>query len=479
MGVLQKRLLNPLRHFTEWSLGFMQATPHKKGRIYSKRQTPLSPEKQAQLDRLCEQLLQKQELITSGKLQLIGLANIKKRLGKRWKGLSKIVYETAEDVINRHLDSKDDFYVRYKDDVYFLLFVKSSTEEGKQKAASIAEEIQRRLFELDEKKLRELEVRQSTGTLRHTYLQDCDLYEFLEALSQEDYRYPLIDDELPRKGQAPELSCIQVGASDYRPASSIEPEDPDGAALHYSYLPLWDVKRGALTTYLCLARDKKRPANAFEAHRALYDGMAAETCIALDIRILKKVTAQLVAMQKSDKRFLIACPVQYETLHHFESYELYKQALQLIPEELRGFLIIYVMDIERRLPVDDAYWFIKPIKEYCRHCFAELPLRSDLNFRYMRNLEVDAVGFRIGDADISRVETLQMISRFSFRAKGVHIPMTFLFELSQISTETCSIFTEYDYVGGEAIHKEVSRPDRMLRFRSEDLLMRLIRQEHA
>lgn len=473
MSVFNARMLFLWQRSTEWARGIGKSQPGH--RLYHKNRTPISPEKQAKLDKLCEQLLKKQELITSGKIQFLSLAKIKKRLGKRWIGLSKIVYETAEEVISGYLDGQKDFFLRYKDEVYFLFFLNSDTEEGRRKATAIADEIRRRLFELGEKELRDLEIRESIGIMDKSYLKDGDLYAFLDAFEQDNLPSPPFAEE---REPLPDIPCIEISAKDYRPTGS----PPEAASLpvdtlHFSYLPLWDVKRGALTTYLCLSHATERYDNIFEAQKILYNDASPEEQVALDIAVLRRVILDLKALQRNTNKFLIACPVQYATLHRFESYELYKQVLQEIPVEQRSFLILYVMDIGRKLPLDDAYWFIKPVKEFCRMCFAEVPLRNDLNFNYMRNLGVDAVGFRIGDMGVTKPETLQMISRFSYRAKALHIPMTFIFELSQISLATSSIFTEYDYVGGEAIHGKVARPDRMLRFRSEDLLIRLIKQK--
>lgn len=181
-------------------------------------------------------------------------------------------------------------------------------------------------------------------------------------------------------------------------------------------------------------------------------------------------------MRKDGRDFLVACPVEYATLHEFSSYERYKKIVQAIPPELRRKLIFYVTDIAHMLPVDDAYWFATPLKEYCHRIFAEVPLRRDINFHYLHNRHVDAVGFRLEGIDTSDKRVIRMISQFSYRAKALQIPMTFIFELDRINHETAAIFTEYDYVAGDAIHKEVARPDLNHSFHSEELLFRLMRQ---
>ena len=140
---------------------------------------------------------------------------------------------------------------------------------------------------------------------------------------------------------------------------------------------------------------------------------------------------------------------------------------------MRKLLILYVMDIEHRLPVEDAYWFIQPLRQYCYAFFAEVPLRYDLNFHYLHGLGVNAVGFRLEGLDPSAHRVTQMINQFSFRAKAFNIPMTFIFELTQLDFKSSAILTEYDYLGGPAIHREMEHPDCIHKFNSADLLIQM------
>src|SRR5688572_9140031 len=84
-------------------------------KIHSKRKMAMSPEKRAELEKLCEQLFKQKKHITSGKFQFIGLTKIKKKMGKNWLGLSKLVYDAAEEAIDKYTGPSD-VSIRYKDD---------------------------------------------------------------------------------------------------------------------------------------------------------------------------------------------------------------------------------------------------------------------------------------------------------------------------------------------------------------------------
>lgn len=499
MSILTDNLLTTLRPLAKRLLPwiYVEQPSHARPMFRVRRNPMLSPAKQAELNKLCEQLLRKQELVTSGKLQFLGLSKIKRRLGRKWPGLSRVVYETAEEIINHYLDDRTDFYVRYKEEIYFLIFTEATLEEGQAKATLIAADIRKRLFEMDQKELRDLELRESVSVISHKHMEDLAFCDFLGNMAEKTTSRSLEDPDSshhhgkhkPSKKKTPPpkqyrrppplppIECIEVDAQDCRPDKLMPSKSLLPRKLEYAYLPIWDMSHNALSTYLCLARAPKQDyTNLFDAHKALYDNITPEKRLSLEVDILRAIIRELCAMQKDGRDFVLACPVEYATLHEFASYERYKNIVQTIPPELRRKLIFYVTDIKHMLPVQDAYWFATPLKEYCHRIFAEVPLRRDINFHYLHNLQVDAVGFRLEGIDTSDKRAMQMISQFSYRAKALQIPMTFIFELDRITHETAAIFTEYDYVAGDAIHKEVASPDPSHSFHSEELLFRLMRQ---
>lgn len=443
--------------------------------IHSRRLTALTPEKQADLEKLCDQLFRKKELITSGKLQLIGLSKVKQHMGKRWVGLSKIVYDTAEDVIDSHLD-QGDIFIRYRDDTYIIVFARASLDEGHRKAALIADEIRRRLFALDEEELRSIEIREAIGEIRTDFLKEKGFPDFLDSLSFDLDDAPSQDTEgeipVAQDDAVPEIDGVDIDASAYRRKKTSTQKSPvSPGEITFSYLPLWDVRRNALTTYLCLARRTGAAGNLFDHYRALYKGHSDENKAAIDRMILDAVRGELASMEKDGRQFLIACPVQHETLHCFDRYEEYKQILAGIPAAQRQYLVFYVLNLDGYLPPKDAYWFAAPLRQFCRHVFAEVPLRRDINFNYLRNTGVDVAGVRLDAmAAAPERETMNLMMAFSTKAKALKIPMTFVLGVPTLSLTTSAVCATFDFLGGPAIHDEVAKPDMVHKYRYEDLL---------
>jgi hypothetical protein len=197
--------------------------------------------------------------------------------------------------------------------------------------------------------------------------------------------------------------------------------------------------------------------------------------IALDHQILDTVMAELANMEQDGRKLLIACPVQYETLHHFESYEIYKQSLERIPVQQRQYLVIYVLGMGIGVPPKNAYWFATPLRQFCRHVFAEIPLRRDINFNYLRNTGIDVAGARLDGTEKSEQETINLMTAFCTRAKVLKMPMTFLLGVPTLSVTTSAVCATFNFLGGPAIHEEVEKPDTIHRYRYEDLLSGLVK----
>jgi len=458
---------------------FWRKPPSVAPRIHSRRLMALTPEKQLELDRLCLQLFKNKALITSGKLQLIGLTKIKKRMGKQWAGLSKIVYETVESVIDQFLD-QGDVFIRFQDDTYIMIFARSSLEESREKGDRIALEIQRRLFALDEAELRNIEIRQALREIRAD-VPGMGFNDFLDSLFPDGDGWDLGQglknpkQEQDENALPDDMNAVEVQATNYRPAMQTE-EDQEALTIEMncSYLPLWEVRRSALTTQLCLAHSPPAQDNLFQSHKALYANRALHGKATLDKRILTAVTAELERMDAENRKFLLICPVQHETLYHMESYECFKQQLLKIPPEQRQFLILMVMNMEDSSLPKNAYWFATPLRQFCRHVFAEIPLRRDINFNYLRSSGIDVVGVRL-DGLTPEHETINTLNAFCTKAKSLKIPKTFVLDVPTLSLATSAVCAGVDFLGGAVLGATSNpRPEDIRRYRPEDLISRLI-----
>lgn len=471
---MQNFLKRTRLNFVHWlqRRGKQKKTPVEQ--IHTKRSTQLSSAKQKKLEELCKQLFKQKELITSGKLQLIGLQKIKKRMGKQWEGLSKIVYETTEDVIDKHM-GKGDIFIRYKDDSYVVIFAYAKPEESRLKAAAIAKEIQEQLFALDEEELRDIEIRQAVSEISSDMFMEAgfleDMSDAMDSMFDDFEEEEPFDPEKQILEALDDMETIEIDTT-YSRAQTQETPPSFGQKIpeiKVAYLPLWDTKKGALTTYLCMARNEAYADNLFEGHKQLYTDRSQKNKTKIDIAVLEAVGAELKSMADDGRKFFIVCPANHETLYHMESFELYKQALSKLPTEYRQLLLIFVMNVNETSPPKNAYWFAKPLRTLCPHVFADIPLRRDINFNYLHNSGVDVAGVRLAKGDMPEPDLIPILNSLSNKAKALKIKKTFVFDVASLSITTSAVCAGFDFLGGAAIHGPVDKPDSIHRYHHADL----------
>jgi GGDEF domain-containing protein len=83
--------------------------------------------------------------LVAGKLQLVGLAEVREELGDKWPQISEQVFTLAERILRRHLIDGD-VVRRTSDDGFLVCFKNLSELEANLKAAEIAQEIHDRLI---------------------------------------------------------------------------------------------------------------------------------------------------------------------------------------------------------------------------------------------------------------------------------------------------------------------------------------------
>jgi hypothetical protein len=433
----------------------------------------LSNDKQAELEALYYQLLNKSEYITSGKLQFLGLDKIKTKMGKKWAGLQEIVYETAEEVISKNI-STNDIHFLYKEDSYVIIFTKSTMDEINEKVTFIAEEVRRRLFALDEDELKQLEIKQEvTKTETKSFLDN----EFPEML---DYIFQQYNPNSGKQNttKSSEIGTIEIGTQRHKQDVAIfKMTSTQKENLEFAYLPTWDVKRSALTTYICVSKNKTESTDGLNAYQLLFHGKSASEKVALDIAVLENIIHETELMERDGRKLVIMCPVHYETLYQFESYEAYKDILQKIKSTQTQFFNLLVMSPENnKLPAKDTFWFIKPLKAYCYNIFALVPAHQDLNYQMIKASGLDALGMRLNNQNSSEAENISQLNNLASKAKYFKIPKIFALDVSSLSVTTSLVCSGYDYLSGLAIHEQVSKPDTVHKYRYEELLSDIIKQ---
>ncbi|MFH1157517.1 MAG: hypothetical protein V1721_01320 [Pseudomonadota bacterium] len=426
----------------------------------NKNRQAYSPEKQKEIETLCNSLFRQKKLVTSGKLQLIGLGKIKKRMGKGWDGLQPLVYQIVEDVISNYM-TRGDIFLRYQDDKYVIIFGNDSCDEGEMKALLIAEEIKSNILAMNKEEMKGFDIEKHVSEVETAILLDKPLHEAVEQLANQG---PDIRKREKKEDFKPVVvNPIEIDMDfDETPPPVIEQAQWAAAKkLNCSYAPLWDVQKGAITTYLC------------HAPRAL-SGSASLSKDSQDMAMLETVIAELQRMSQEDQKFFIICPVRHETLYRNRGFKKFTAlCLHLTPEQ-KKFLMLMIVDPLENLPKKNAYWFVSPLKGYCNSVSIEVPARQKTDFLYFYQNGFDAIGIKLGKMEAGEPVKIDMMNAFGTQAKNVMISETFVLDISTLSLATSAACAGFRYLGGTAIHEDVPKPDKMYRYKYENLLSGIV-----
>ncbi len=468
--MLDRHIINNL--FRAWSSLRRKKTSRRPLGAMSISADKLSAVRQSELEVLCNKLLQRQELVVSGRLQLLGLGKIKQRMGRRWPGMQKIIYEVCDETIKKFL-STGDVFIRYKDDNYMLLFANSSQEEIEIKVMLIAGEIKRQLFDYDE--FEDIEISNQVEHLSAKGMRS-NVLPFPESI------HHAFECSLPQKrpdsifgdsGDVPDLSKIKstdvaAFADEERRIGDLDLGVDEHAAdsVNVQYMPVWDEYKKRLISYLCLPVNVEMSAqDTMRGYASVYEGLSATEKADMDIAILSQVVGWLDDHLQDIGLFGILCPVHYETLAAMGTHERYKKICQQIDGDMKQYILFMVMDVPRA-PWISLSQTVSPLKTYGRILCAEVPLGGQIDFEALRMAGFDHVGVVLGGQkhDEGIKKSLMDVRSFVMRARKHLMHKTFVLGVNDPDTAAILALMGVRFMAGSAVYECLREPCGHLNF---------------
>jgi hypothetical protein len=416
----------------------------------------LSPEKKAELEALYVQLIKKSDNVTSGQLQFLGLAEIKEKMGpQKWPRLQTKVYATAEEVIRKNI-SISDIHFLFKEDRYVIIFTQSSDEEINRKVGIISDEIMRRLALLDEDELQSLQIQQEITKVDVETFLDNDFHDML------DYVFKQYNPGSTANGN----SLTDV------PSARLLPEEQ--ISLAYNYLPMWDLDKKTLTTYMCLAQEAGSDKPLFENYKALFQGKSQIEKSTIDLTMLEKIIEELERLEIDERSATLICPVQHETLYNFNSYDEFKSICQTIPNGQRESLIFQITNSGNfSLPAKDPFWFIPLLKDYCGGVFIDIPMRDGITFHGLKNSGAIGMGLQYAEILPNEDENVALLAGFIAQAKYFKMKKTFVHDVPNTNVAGSLAKMGFTYLSGPVVCGHTAQPERYLDRERQILLSKL------
>ena len=277
-----------------------------------------------------------------------------------------------------------------------------------------------------------------------------------------------IETELKRQGallglEAPQPAPARAAAVAPAPRER-PPFDWAAGEVIFSYLPMWQISKKVINSYLCQLALK----DSDEIHpiEALFDDEIDEVVIAsLDRLVLREALKSIGVLLKSDRRNNIVVPVHFATLASSRARREYLGVLALVRPEHRPYLIwelSYPHIGISNSPILQAASLLRP---YGRRIL----LRVRIDYRHFDNLAVAgiyAVGTEIADKSGGEARTIHKMESFRARVEQAGLK-AYLHGANSLSLATAAVCAGFDHIDGDIIAHSIDNPEGIHSYRIE------------
>lgn len=241
------------------------------------------------------------------------------------------------------------------------------------------------------------------------------------------------------------------------------------------YLPLWDSRKGAITSYLYCPEKLLDNGNLLAAFNLFSQDLAAQDVFSEDLKSIRAVKKELHAMATSGRRLFVLCPVHYRTLKVEHYFLGYIGECRKIPEQQRQYLILVLLDLPGDIAQMEIERCVSELRKCARRVYAQTEISFDVDFQMLGKAGLDVVGICL-DKSIEEKRVMEMMEFYSRKAEQSGVREIFAFNLSSLSLTTSAVCSGYTYLGGKAIHGLVKSPDHIYKFENEHLFKGLLKK---
>lgn len=459
------------------------------------------------------EMLEQNGKALAGRVHLIGLNEIKLKLGPRWDKSKSQVYTITENIISRHLTSAD-VYERHADAEYFIVFSEMSEKLSKAKLIRIAKELHEHFLGSDD--LNDIRVT--------TALAEMDGSVTMKQVDLQELANQITENASPVEVPAGDEVAIDTGANDDAEADTDkitqlrghnaneddvgqgaeqEPETAEinkggglGASveakgrsnrerleklqqrfagfgekrLHYGFAPVWDMNNQVISTYQVM------PIVDLGAGLTVrgYDEVVAESGTKqvsnLDLDVLEYGLDVFGECIQNNFKLFLSFPVHFETVSTLSHCKEYIELLTVLPAPLRQFLYFEIHGLPQGVPFGRLSDICSLLKPHCRGMMVQVG-NSDFNFR---NFSEAGIGIVILHQDLSGKPfktKSDLIGRFASMARRSGMTPW----LSKVEDMQCAVVADKASVhclSGDAIGTVEEVPSAIRRFTRKDFAKR-------
>ena len=420
-------------------------------------------ERMRALERRLKVLLAQPQLLSAGRIHMLNLDTLRASLGPAWDELRDRVHNSADRIINRHIDGKD-VQFRSGDGEYIIVFATLSRQAASLVCAKIAEELYR-LF-LGDPKLAEITVSTAVGAVDGKLLfEHASVADLLSAVEQTvEANGP---EEQAAASTAPPPPTAAAGAAEPR---KLKLSQLEMAQIGTMYRPLWDVGRQVISTYMCTPVRRFPDGTSVEGMLALSGVSEPQQLAKVDIDTLADTVEILDELFRNKFRLMVSVPVCFETLAARRTRQEYLAICQSVPDYLRPFLIFEFLRFPAGVPSGRMSELVNEVRPFCRWTFLRVECRQQ-SFASLSGTGLTGLTTMISSDRGTEARIMEDMNSFVAAAERANLK-TCIVGITSTSLAVAARAAGTTLIAGDRIGRAGEIPQHMLRFGWQDLFLR-------
>jgi hypothetical protein len=375
--------------------------------------------------------------IAAGSFHLVGLAEIRERLGANWDRVRDKVHRETRRIIERRIGAQDVYFAGGADD-YVLVFAVLGKSAAQLVCAKISQEVQRTM--LGDSETQDISTRtlvcEIDGNFRVERTQLSDLVAAAVAKATGSAPTELVWADMP----APPASEPRA------------PALPKHAQSVIVYRPVWDVRREAVSTYL--------------SRRGPTVGAGPDELSRLDLEALRVGIEMLADLYQSKFRLRLSFPVSFEAISSMSRLRSYLALCRTIPEHIRKLVAFELVNLPIGVPNGRLTELAVALRPYCGLILATVDWRhADLS-------QFTKTGIRLVNAVIppgsNEKQSMAEMDRFAIAAEKAELQSA----IEGVGTSSLALAAKaagLNFISGDRISPCVEAPHHMLRISWNDV----------
>jgi len=303
-------------------------------------------------------ILSHDAFVNTGCIQLLGLDQIKNRIGKDWLKRKDKILDALAQIVSRRTRKEDVFFSK-SDEEHIIVFASLTEKEAQFVCAKILQELSDKF--LGHADTKDIIVRTATGKINgELVFQSTSLEDLLDSISRSSGQNtgPLEVDTTRRHAISENGKTLPNASSEIR--NKIEQD------VSVYFVPIWDSKHEVISTYALNCRFNAKTYFKLNDYETISKYLGTDQLIDLDHFLFKDSYEILQEFFINSFRAIFNVPVSYETLFTPERLQAYLQLCNELPKNMRKYLSFSLINFPPGVPASKLRYITSVLSKYCR-----------------------------------------------------------------------------------------------------------------